>query len=568
MTPTSRGPDTEGLRHLVERHTRGELSRREFLGRAVGFGLSASAAGVLLDACGSSANRSSSSGSSGTTKPGAGGGSGGKPPTTTLTYRPQNDIANLDPATWVSQEDEQFMDCIYEGLVTYRPGTFDVVKCLAETFEPSKDGLRFHFTLKKGIAWQKGYGEVQASDVKFSYERIAGLTTPKVNSPYAGDWSALETVQVNGPYEGTIVLKQPFAPIMHSTLPATSGKILPEKAVTALGKKFPTNPVGSGPYEFVSWTPGVSAKLKKFANYSGADKAYAAKVPWSAIETRVITSEDTALEAVRTGGVTMAFLETSVVGNAQRVSSLRVLSRPTQGFQFLSISQKNVPNVNIRRAIRSAIDVSAVIEAAYNGKYTRAYGIIPPSMGMGHWAGAPPDNQDISLAKRYLAAAGGSAPSLTLTSPNDSASEAAAQVIAANLGQAGFRIKLEPEDTATYYAIPGNGGGGPQRELNYVAYTTEPDPYWSFIWFTCAQINLWNWCDWCNQPFNNLLNEAIRTYDTVSRDQLYVQAAQLWDKQANIVWIAYPTQYYAGQTWVNPSLRPDGILYLWNTTAS
>ena len=63
---------------------------------------------------------------------------------------------------------------MYEGLITYKPGTWEVVNVLAETFEPSADGLQFDFKLKEGIQFHGGYGEVTAEDVKFSYERIAG----------------------------------------------------------------------------------------------------------------------------------------------------------------------------------------------------------------------------------------------------------------------------------------------------------------------------------------------------------------------------------------------------------
>ncbi len=551
-------PSPEDIRSLVTDYTDNRIDRRQFLRRAGVLGLSGSAAGVLLSACGSSAKPAKSSGPSST----------GKPPTTTLTYRPENDVQDMDPASWVSQDDVIVFDCIYEGLVTFRPGTWDVVNQLAESFEASADGMSFHFTLKKGVEWQKGYGEVRASDVKFSYERIAGLTKPNLNSPYAGDWSALESVHVTGPYEGTIILKQPFAPLMHSTLPASSGKVIPEKAVTALGKSFSTNPVGSGPYEFVSWVPKQHTVLQRFDRYSGADSAFAAKAPWTTIETQVIDSDDTAFEAIDTGSVAFGYLPPALIGQAQSASNLRVYSKPTLDYLFLSISQKNVPNLNLRRAIRAAIDVPGIIKAAYDGKYARAYGIIPPSMGIGYWAGAPRYNQDLALARQYLAKSGEKNVTLTLTVTDDQADESAAQVIAANLAQIGIKVTIQPEDPATFDAIPGNGGGGPHRQLVYSIYVTEPDPYWSFIWFTCAQIGAWNWSDWCNPTFNSLLDQALRTYDVAKRDQLYIQAAKLWDAQSNIVWVAYPTWYFVTQPWVRPSLRPDGYPYLWNTTAT
>ena len=545
------------IRSLVGEYMGNRIDRRQFLSRALALGVSASAASSILAACGGGSSTSSKPSSTST-----------KPPTTTLTYRPSIDVQNMDPAFWVSQDDWIIFNCIYEGLVTFRPGTWEVVNNLAESFEPSADGIRYHFTLKKGIEWQKGYGEVRASDVKFSYERIAGLTKPNLHSPYQGDWSALETVKVTGPYEGTIILKQPFAPLMHSTLPAASGMVLPQKAVEALGKRFATNPVGSGPFEFVSWVPKQHATLKRFPKYSGANSSFAAKVPWTTIQTDVIASDNTAFAATETGTVAFAYMPPSLISQAEHSSTLKVYSRPTLNYNFLAISQKNVPNINLRRAIRSAIDVPGIIKAAYNGRYQQAYGIIPPSMGIGHWADAPRYPQNLALAKRYLASSGLHNVSLTLAVTNDQSDEAAAQVIAANLQQVGIKVTIQPEDSATINAIPGNGGGGPHRQLVLAGYVTEPDPYWSFIWFTCAQIGLWNWVDWCSPAFNSLLNKALKTNDDATRDKLYIEASKLWDKQANIVWIAYPTWYYVTQPWVRPSLRPDGYPYLWNTTAT
>jgi peptide/nickel transport system substrate-binding protein len=545
--------DPNKVMSLVGEYMESRIDRRQFLSRALALGVSGTAASAILAACGSPSSPSASISA--------------KPPTTTLTYRPQVDIQNLDPAFYVSQDDTIVTDCIFEGLVTFRPGTWTVVNNLAESFEPSSDNLRFHFKLKKGVEWQKGYGEVRASDVKYSYERIAGLTKPNLHSPYSGDWSALETVQVTGPFEGTIILKQPFAPLMSSTMPVGSGKVLPQKAIERLGKSFATNPVGSGPYEFVSWVPKQHTILKRFDRYSGANRSFAPKAPWDTIETQVIASDNTAFAAAQTGTVAFAYIPPSLVSQAQRSSSLKVYSRPSLNYNFLSISQKNVPNIDVRRAIRSAIDVPGVIKAAYNGRYQRAYGIIPPSMKIGYWAAAPHYNQDLTLAKHYLASSGMKNVSLTLTVDNLAPDEAAAQVIAANLQQIGIKVKIQAEDSATIDAIPGNGGGGPHRQLVLSGYVTEPDPYWSFIWFTCAQMGLWNWCDWCNPQFTSLLNQALKTYDPSTRDKLYIEAAKLWDEQANIVWIAYPTLNYATQRWVRPSLRPDGYPNLWSTTA-
>ena len=65
-----------------------------------------------------------------------------------------------------------------------------------------------------------GYGEMTSDDVKYSYERIAGITKPNLHAVYQGDWAALRRVKTEGKYAGTIILKESFAPLGRSTMPA------------------------------------------------------------------------------------------------------------------------------------------------------------------------------------------------------------------------------------------------------------------------------------------------------------------------------------------------------------
>src|SRR6185369_3166153 len=96
------------------------------------------------------------------------------------------------------------------------------------------DDTHIKFTLRPGLTWSNGFGEITAEDVKYSYERIAD---PKMKSPYADDWSALDHVEVTDPLSGIIVLKGFFASLWSTTLPEGSGKIVCKKAVEALPEK-------------------------------------------------------------------------------------------------------------------------------------------------------------------------------------------------------------------------------------------------------------------------------------------------------------------------------------------
>ena len=155
----------------------GGVDRRRFLAQLVAAGLTVSAAEALL--AGATANAAVAAG-------------------TTLRLRANNDISNTDPAFWPTHIDEWCALSTMEGLVSFRTGTFNNVNCLAQSLEVAKDGLSVHFKLKQGVEFHGGYGEMTAADVKYSYERIAGLAKPNLHAVYQGDWNALQRVKTEG----------------------------------------------------------------------------------------------------------------------------------------------------------------------------------------------------------------------------------------------------------------------------------------------------------------------------------------------------------------------------------
>ncbi|KXS48880.1 MAG: peptide/nickel transport system substrate-binding protein, partial [Halanaerobium sp. T82-1] len=104
----------------------------------------------------------------------------------------------LDPAYLQRVlSDWPVMNSIFNGLVKYKPGTFEVVPDLAKEWEISEDNTEITFQLKEGIEFHKGYGEFTAEDVKFSFERIIA---EDANSPEAQSFINLERVEVINQY--------------------------------------------------------------------------------------------------------------------------------------------------------------------------------------------------------------------------------------------------------------------------------------------------------------------------------------------------------------------------------
>ena len=133
-----------------------------------------------------------------------------------------------------------------------------------------------------------------ADDVKFTLER--GLESPNI-SHIVG---AISEVVVVDEHTVRIVTGSPFAPLLtHLAHPAAA--ILNEKAVTDGGEDYGLNPVGTGPYKFVSWTTGDSIVLVENEDYWGD----APKIP--NVTFKAVTDNSVRTIQLETGELDIAF---------------------------------------------------------------------------------------------------------------------------------------------------------------------------------------------------------------------------------------------------------------------
>ncbi len=536
------------VEQLVLDLSEGRLDRRSFLQRVTAAGLSVTAANALAAAFGAEPAFGSADAAG------------------ALRIRAVGDVQNMDPAFVPGSNEVAVLSNVYEGLVGFKPGTYKVVPVLAETWKPAKDGLHYHFTLRKGIKFHGGYGEMTAQDVKFSFERIAGLTTPKIDSPYQSDWAALQEVRVTGRYSGTIVLKNKFAPLLTNTLPSFDGYIVSRKAVAALGSDFAHHPIGTGPYEFVSWTPGQRTVLKKFAGYGGSWMRHAKPPVWSGIEFVPISVSNAATIAIQSGAVDWGPIGPEAVDGFKSNSSFRVDARTTLNYSWIgmNITHPNLSNVNVRQAIRYAIDVPSIIAAAFDGKWSRARAILAPGMPVGYWKRAPAYKRDVAKAKSLLAKAGVGSLELSMAvSKTAVGGTTIAEIVQANLADIGIKVDVLVQDRSVFNQL--GGDAQKSRQLFYELFTTPtPEPSFATEWFTCGQVNVWNWQSWCNRQFSDWDAQAVKTLNPKIRTDLYIKMQKLWDKKVNVIWVAWPTNYFAGKRTIRPSLQPSGIFQAWD----
>ena len=461
----------------------------------------------------------------------------------------------LDPAFRLSTPEANVLRAVCEGLLRFKPGSFEWEPAAAERVEPVSD-TAIDFALRPGLHFQDGFGELTAEDVKFSFERFRAPGPDGKPSAYAADMETLDRVEVTGKHTGRIHLTAPSPALWKVVLPDVSGLIVSRRAMEAGAYRTDRSParvIGTGAYTLAEWVPNQRTVLR-------ADPAYHGPAPrFREIVLRPVRDPKTAELALRADELQFSRIEPSSAAAVQGAPRTRVLSQDSINFVWLGMNVERAPfdDVRVRRALRAAIDVDQVLAGGYDGAVGRAYGPLAPGL-VGHWPQAPRHRADPALARRLLAEAGhGRGVRAKLTLLNQPAYQAGAQVIQALAAEAGFQLQLEVLDPGAYWSA-GNGERGKEIQLALQRFGGKADPAFQMQWFTSDQVGTWNWQRWRSPEYDAAVARAARTEDTAERQRLYVEAQRIMDESAAFVWLTHERNVFAFRDWLSPALLPNG----------
>src|SRR6185437_5934228 len=229
---------------------------------------------------------------------------------------------------------------------------------LAKSWTVSPDGLAYTFTLQPGVTFQDGMPFTSA-DVKFNMEQ--GAAPKSVNVLKRALFSNITSVETPDPLTAVLHLKT-----LDYLLPwqlAQGEAVLFSPKSSAEAK---THPVGTGPFEFVSWTKGDRVELKRYKGFRAPDT--------TGLETAVFRfiNDPAAIVAAMLSGDVDAFPNGIPPENLPQFKAdprFTVDIGLTEGKTILAINNGRNPfnDLRVRRAIAHAIDRKAVIEGAEFG---------------------------------------------------------------------------------------------------------------------------------------------------------------------------------------------------------
>lgn len=441
----------------------------------------------------------------------------------------------LDPAFAFNQIEFALNCALLPTLVESRPGGQGWAPVDAKVVE-FIDETRVRFVLKEGLFWSNGYGRVTAHDVKASFERIAD---PRNKSLYTDDWSVLSRVDVRSDLEGVLVLREPFAPLMTTSLAGPAGAVLP---AAALRGREPRNlglelPATAGPYRLRSLDPGRLVVLERNPLWRGPPPRH------RLIELVVVIDDKAAELAYDAGEVDATRLSASSLAHyrKRRASDSVIQKSPLHAYSWLGmrVDHPLFRDIRVRRAVQQAVDVRQVVDGAYFGAVAPATGPIAPGV-IGHRKASMLPRFDPPAARRLLAEAGYPRGFRTvITTLNESEMTAAATVVATQLREIGIRAEVAPEENnAVWVRAQGPLKHRQDDQMILWQFGVSADPHWYTVWFTPEQIGKWNWERWNSPEFGRLAKEGTRVIDPAARAAIYVRMADLMDRSGAYVFLA------------------------------
>ena len=442
-----------------------------------------------------------------------------------------NEPATLDPARVNDIYSRSVTEQIFDGLVQFDQNLM-IAPALATYWKASRDGLRWTFTLRRGVTFHHGR-EVTADDVAYSLTR---LLDPRMKSGAAdlfgtikgarevreGKATTLPGVVVVDRHTVEITLTEAFTPFV-SFLAIGHAKIVPRDVAEPAGERFGSRPVGTGPFRFVRWEAGREIVLAANAEHFGGPPRLAE------IRYRIFAGEpvDAMFREFEAGQ-----LEDSPVPAGDRAGGSRYqhIRRPMFSVRFYGFNTRVKPldDRRVREAIAAAIDRDAIRNSIFLGRYHPAHGIVPPGTpGFNPEVRDVPYDPDRARALLREAGYGGARkfPSLVLwSSVKSERLTREHQAIKAALAAVGVPLEVRYEtDWPTFLAMLSEGKA-PFFLQAWFADVPDPDNFLTRLFFSRSPRNF---TGYANSVVDDLLTHARREADLRRRVELYRRAEQL-----------------------------------------
>ncbi|WP_324716472.1 ABC transporter substrate-binding protein [Carboxydochorda subterranea] len=458
---------------------------------------------------------------------------------------------------------------MYDSLLRFKDGSTELEPGLAQSWTVSKDGLVYTLKLRRGVRFHDGT-PFDADAVVFNIQRQIDPSHPYHQTgtfPYAEfTFGKVKRVEKVDAYTVRFVLEQRYAPFLANLAMHAAAMVSPA-AIRKYGKEIAKHPVGTGPFRFVRWTPGVEVVVERNPDYW--DKARVPRI--QQVVYRPVVEDQTRLAQLEAGE--LDFIVNVPPDDLPRLRSdarWQVIEQPGMHIWYLVLNNQKPPfnDVRVRRAVNYAINRRAIVEGILKGTGVLADNYIPPVLwGYDEEVHAYP--YDPEKARQLLAEAGypkGLSVDFWVPQSGSGMQQpvAMAQAIQSDLAKVGIRVNIQTFEWGTYLDkvfASDPAQVAEMHEMSWVGDNGDPDNF-LYILLSGHQWppNGFNESFYRNPEVDRLLVAAQQSSDRTERAGLYKRAQALIMRDAPWVPFDHETQIVVARKEIQGFvLHPTGV---------
>ncbi len=404
---------------------------------------------------------------------------------------------------------------LYDSLTRFNFDTDEIECRLAESFDVADDDSSVVYHLRKGVKFHDG-SEMTADDVVFSFEKLVEYQP--------SEWSTVESCEKIDDYTVQLNLTEPWPLLFQqSNYFYVMSKAYFEKVGA---DEYSVNPIGTGPYRFVSWETGSAVKYTAFEDY------FRGEAPIKDVTLYVMGDPAARANALEAKDLHIAHISASATEVLEGLDYIDIVDAEAVRFCYLGISYKSEfgDNLALRQAIAYALDRDFIVSAAVGSRGAKANDIVFNSQCFGYTEDVPRYSHDEAKAKELLAEAGypdGVDMGEILCNAGGSP---IAEVIQSQLANVGITTTVQVYEDAAYFEKQQAGdftlcvtrGGSPSADCGSQAYALVPGGS-----LNCAQYD--------NPEVTELFAKAAGTMDQTARADYYKQIAEIVQTELPVI---------------------------------
>lgn len=466
----------------------------------------------------------------------------------------------MTPAFNTTGSSFDVMAHIYNRLLNLDLATLQITPSLAESWEISLDGLAYTFHLRRGVKWQSNAHftptrTFNADDVLFTFNRQwkpHHLYHEQGYGQYPyfdslGMTQVIHDIVKVDDYTVKFLLNQPLAPFLSDLAMYWAG-IQSEEYADAMLKAghpqvFDSEPIGTGPFVLINYEKNKQINFKAFEGYwEGRSKL-------DHLVFDITPDGAQRWEKTRSGAChVMTNPNPTDLQTMRNTPSVKVMDQIGMNIGYMAFNVRKAPlnDVRVRKAITMAIDKVSLLRMAYRGTALPAVNPFPPSM----WS-YNVEVEDIAYdpaAARALLKEAGYEKGLSLVllampvqRPYMLNPIEVARIIKTELEDIQVRVDIQTPNWSDYVA-QGRQGAQDLMLFGWTADIVDPDNF-LYTLLSCDSVGVNNMANFCDKPFEDLIQKARTISDKRERSTLYRQAQLRLKEQLPWMTLAHAVQY-------------------------